>query len=356
MEYIEINKTSIIFSEKDLIKNLQFIENSRILVICDTQTKKHCLPVFQSLLPNIKFISYVIPNGESSKSLKECDKLVHFCMENHATRNDVLLALGGGVVCDLVGFTASIYKRGMRCILFPTTLLAMVDAAIGGKNGIDFKGIKNLFGTFFDPELVFLHIPFLKTLDKRHFESGKAEIVKTLLLGNENDWKKYVKNKKIDISNQLIKRCTEIKASYVNKDYYDKKERHALNFGHTIGHALEAYSISRHPNPLIHGEAVAAGLICEMYLSHLNNGLEKKLLLNVTEILVNIFKQVNSDCLKYDNIKEFLKQDKKNINPGIPSFTLLESIGKPHINKVCSTSNIKEALAYYLEIYKKKTE
>ena len=350
---IELLKAKIVFTEKNEIISGK-IFNSRVFVICDTMTKKYCLPVFKSLFPELKYVSYVMPEGESSKSLKECEKLIQFYLSNNVNRTDIIVALGGGVVCDITGFTASVFKRGIRCIYFPTTLLAMVDAAIGGKNGIDYKGIKNIFGTFYDPEYIIIHSQFLKTLGNRHIESGMAEVIKTLLLSDGNDWSKYVKNNKIVVTTDLIKRCGEIKIGYVKNDYYDRNGRHALNLGHTLGHAIEAYSISKHPDPLLHGEAIAAGLLCELYLSFKLTGFSKIDLDNITSFIKENFRHVNSDCFKYENLKDYLKFDKKNSSPGVPSFTLLESFGKPVINQLCKPSLIKEALKYYQQVYKSK--
>jgi 3-dehydroquinate synthase len=351
MQTLKVRNTEVLFPENTQQIKTDIFRNSRVFVICDTQTKKHCLPVFNLLFPDLKYTSYVMPDGESSKSLKETDRIVNFFLSHQLNRNDIVAGLGGGVVCDITGFVSSIYKRGVHCIYFPTTLLAMVDAAIGGKNGIDFKGFKNIFGTFYDPESVVIYTPFLTTLDKRHLESGKAEIIKTMLLGNKNEWESFAKKKQITISAELIKQCAEIKSVFVEKDYYDRKERNALNFGHTLGHAIEAYSISRYPVPLLHGEAVAAGLICELYLSHVKSGLDISIMNKATAMIRRIFEPVPADCLKYDHLKKYLEQDKKNARPGTPTFTLLKDIGNPLIKQECSITEIKQALKFYSEVH-----
>lgn len=351
MQTLKVRNTLVGFPENTRQVNADLFRNSRIFVICDTQTKKHCLPVFNSLFPGLKYTGYVMPDGESSKSLKETDRIVNFFLSHQVNRNDIVVGLGGGVVCDITGFVCSIYKRGVHCVYFPTTLLAMVDAAIGGKNGIDFKGFKNIFGTFYDPELVIIYTHFLKTLDKRHLESGKAEIIKTLLLGNKKNWDQLTKSRQINTNTELIKQCAEIKSVFVEKDYYDRKERNALNFGHTLGHAIEAYSISKYPVPLLHGEAVAAGLICELYLSHIKSRLDKSILQKATEMIRSIFEPVPAECLKYDHLKKYLEQDKKNARPGTPTFTLLKDVGSPLIKQECSITEIKQSLKFYLETY-----
>lgn len=354
MHFYTLRSTSIIFPEKGTVLTDEIFRKSRVFVICDTHTKKHCLPAFRTMFPDLEFISYCIPEGEGSKSLRESDKLIKFYIEQNINRNDIISALGGGVVCDITGFTASIYKRGTRCVLFPTTLLGMVDAAIGGKNGIDYRGIKNLLGNFYDPEKVVIYPLFLKTLDQRHMNSGKAEVLKAILLGDKIIWESIKNAGKITVTEKLIKDCIRIKSDYVTKDYYDKGIRHSLNFGHTIGHAVEAYSMSRHPNPLIHGEAIAAGMLCEIFLSYKVCGLKKDEMEDIVNFIIKNFVPVQTDCMRYENLIAFLMHDKKNEFPQTPLFTLLEAPGKPVISQKCSIQLIKESLKYYLSAYKNK--
>ncbi len=354
MHFNTLRSTSIIFPEKGSVLTDEIFGKSRVFVICDTHTKKHCIPAFKTMFPDLNFISYCIPEGEGSKSLRESDKLIKFYIEQNINRNDIIAALGGGVVCDITGFTASLYKRGIRCALFPTTLLGMVDAAIGGKNGIDYKGIKNLLGNFYDPEKVVIYPGFLKTLDPRHMNSGKAEVLKAILLGDRIKWESIKKTGKITVTEKLIEDCIRIKSDYVSKDYYDKSIRHTLNFGHTIGHAIEAYSMFKHPNPLIHGEAVAAGMLCEIFLSHKAAGLKKDEMEDIVNFIVKNFKPVQQDCMRYENLVQFMMHDKKNESLQTPLFTLLEAPGTPMINKKCNTQLIIESLKYYLSAYKNK--
>lgn len=291
-----------------------------------TDKKVHGL--YKELFPENRTV--VIPSGERSKNLGTAEKIYSFLTTLEADRSTVIVGIGGGVVCDIAGFVSSTFKRGTGLILVPTTLLAQVDAAIGGKNGVDFKGFKNMIGSFREPDRIITDISFLSTLDKRNFNNGAAELIKTALIGDKNLFDELgtlpicgINKKNLNL---MVKRAAEIKSGIVKCDPYDKGLRKILNFGHTIGHAVELSA-----GKLLHGEAVSAGMVCACRISEKLTGLKP----SETERIMKVLK-MNSlpvqlpASITPDIIMSSVLQDKKR-NTGNIDMVLLKTAGEPVI-------------------------
>jgi 3-dehydroquinate synthase len=323
---------------------------SQRFVLVDENTHKHCYPLVKSFLPPHHIIE--ITSGEENKTLAACETIWKKLTDENADRKTLLINLGGGVIGDIGGFAAGCYKRGIKFINVPTTLLAMVDASVGGKTGIDFLHYKNQIGLFNDPEAIFIHTGFLKTLPERELRAGLAEVIKHYAIADAEaletlfnlllaDGRKEFDLRQTDW-NELVQKNIDIKSSIVARDKYEAGDRKALNFGHTIGHALETYWLNKGKN-VLHGEAVAAGMLCEWRLSE-NAGT----ILFQTILLLS---PGNLHELRKEEIPEvmrLIKQDKKN-SLGQNQFTLLEGIGNFSVNNIVEESKIKKALEYYSE-------
>jgi len=339
-----------IYTERNSLEYLEKFINLRkfssIFILVDENTKKYCLDILKNYLSeNIKYKIIEINSGEENKNLETCNLVWQKLTEYNADRRSLLINLG-----DLGGFCASTFKRGISFINIPSTLMAQVDASIGGKLGINFDNLKNQIGLFSTPKAVFINTEFLKTLPKREFLSGFAEIIKHGLIYDE----KYL-NKVLNLDfdnyeslNEIINESIKIKSEIVLQDPHEKNIRKILNFGHTIGHAIETYSLTKDIK-LFHGEAVAIGIICELYLSH-------KLLNLAIEDVENISKFINSKYQKFNipidsinEIIEIMKNDKKNEVNKI-NFSLIDKIGTSIINQNCSNKDIIEALEYYINL------
>lgn len=321
---------------------------SKRFVLVDENTKKHCLPFLKKIITAPYLIQ--IKSGEKKKDITSCTKIWEELSKQNADRNSLLINLGGGVISDLGGFAASTFKRGIDCINIPTTLLAQVDASVGGKTGIDFNSFKNQIGTFSFPKAVFIYPSFLNTLDKRQLLSGYAEVIKHALIADKSYWKNI---SKLQISSSsiepLIYRSVEIKNKIVAADPFEKKERKKLNFGHTIGHAIES-ALLNSKNPLLHGEAIAIGMICESYLSRKINNFNSKDLNTITDFIINLY-NLHPISLPFSHMKKIMLQDKKNIASEI-NFTLLKSIGQSTVDNVCSLELVEESISYFNQICK----
>ena len=318
---------------------------SKKFILVDTNTRKYCLPSLVNCFPeDFSFTLIEIPAGEKNKNLQSCELIWKTLSDAEIDKDAVIISLGGGMIGDLSGFSASCILRGVNYIQVPTSLLAMVDASSGGKTGINFSGLKNQIGTFFHPAAIYIYPPFLDTLPKRDFNSGMAEIAKHALIADADLWKIYSGKKHFNSIELLhfIKRSIEIKSSFVALDEKDMKERHALNFGHTIGHAIEAYSLANHSDPIMHGEAVAIGMIAETYLSAMVTGLPKEQVEEVVNCLSDHYGYINPD-LDSSQLMDFIRLDKKNRN-SIPDFTLIPEIGSVLINQKTSDENINQAI------------
>lgn len=319
---------------------------SKLFLLVDENTEKHCMPELVSRVEALQDAEILeIESGEENKSIEVCVQLWNALSELGADRRALIVNLGGGVIGDMGGFVASTFKRGIHFINIPTTLLAQVDASVGGKLGIDLGSLKNEIGVFNYPQAVYVYPGFLRTLDVRQLRSGFSEMVKHSLIADAQYWKQLaaIDHTDPDELELLIPASIEIKNRIVLSDPHEKNERRALNFGHTIGHAFESLSLGSE-SPLLHGEAVAAGMICEAFLSHKAAGLSEAWLNEITEYIFSLFGDVTLPPGSHDELIALMHHDKKNEHGRI-NFTLLQAIGKHSINCYCNASDIEEALA-----------
>lgn len=321
----------------------------QLFVLGDENTIAHCLPEVQSRVTSLQKAEVIsIKSGEGSKSLPVCQVIWEHLAELKADRNALLVNLGGGVVSDLGGFIASTYKRGIRTINLPTSLMGMVDAAIGGKTGIDLKGTKNMVGSFHDPLAVFIYPPFLRTLNKRELLNGLAEMLKHGLVEDAKHWEAIVKAPLHDLKAlaPLIYRSAAIKAEVVKRDPFESDLRKVLNFGHTIGHGIEAYSWESPHRILLHGEAVAIGMITESWISSRIGGLDREDHDRIASFLIELYKPYLIDGAADHRVIELMMNDKKN-RAGEFRFTLIDRIGSAVTNVPVPTKLAREALEHY---------
>ncbi len=322
---------------------------SKIAILVDENTRQHCLPV---LLKNIEIEHSIIeiPAGEQHKNLSSCRHIWEEMMLQGMDRHSLLLNLGGGVIGDMGGFCAATYMRGIDFVQIPTTLLAQVDASIGGKLGIDFNLVKNSIGLFKNPKAVFVNPVFLQTLPESEIWSGFAEVFKHALIADADLWHDLQKVTSLSALDwqPLLARSLRIKKQVVEIDPYEKGLRKALNFGHTIGHAVESFSFSA-DKPLLHGEAVAIGIVCESWLSNKEGGLSQKSLEQIAAFVKKRYPSFSFQEKDFPRIMEFMKKDKKN-RDGRINFTFIPEVGKVEWDQYCEEEIIRESLRYYLSI------
>lgn len=324
----------------------------RLFVLCDENTKQFCLPTLSTGLgmtdDNPSYTLITIPTGDINKSLDSLSHVWKGLQQGGATRHSLMINLGGGMLTDLGGFAASTFKRGIQFINIPTTLLAMVDASVGGKTGINFGGLKNEVGVFRNALCVILDTTFLRTLDRENILSGYAEMLKHGLISNEKHWAELMKGEVLSVeqNTQLIADSVAVKQHIVLEDPTEKGIRKALNLGHTAGHAFESFAMKR--QPVLHGYAVAWGLIVELYLSVIKCGFPQDRLRQTVAFIRENYGQFNITCKDYPELLELMHHDKKNIGSTI-NFTLLGGIGDIRINQTATEEEIKEALDFYRE-------
>ncbi|MGL4483340.1 MAG: 3-dehydroquinate synthase [Anaerovoracaceae bacterium] len=324
------------------IKTLEFVQKCKVLILTDNNVADLFLREVKDEFDLNGFwtFDYIIEAGEASKSINEVEKITDFLQEKEFGRNDIILALGGGIVGDLTGFIASIYKRGMNFINCPTTLLAMVDSSIGGKNGVNTKFGKNMLGTFYQPIAVFSDTSKLRTLPEGKYLEGMAEIIKVAILGDFFLFEKLEKIADSVLNNikyskatydeemKIIKKAVKIKANYIFLDEKDIKERQLLNFGHTVGHAIEILS----EHNISHGEAVSIGMVAETRIAEKN----KICVQGTSERVCNLLKKFNLPTetdISSDRIAEIILNDKKRIDDYV-NFALPKDIGFSKLKKV----------------------
>lgn len=350
MNKISLKEYEIIFDDSlESLNNFLLSDNySSIFVLVDENTKEHCLPILETVIADFKVIE--TKSGETNKNLTTCETIWQQLIENNADRKAVLLNLGGGVIGDMGGFAAGCYKRGIDFVNIPTTLLSQVDSSIGGKLGIDFKYGKNLIGLFRNPKLVLVSAAFFKTLPKRQFVNGWAEIFKHALIKDKAQWEVY---KTTDIStcamNPVVYASLLIKKSVVEEDPFEKGLRKILNFGHTIGHAIEAYSLEHESDSLLHGEAIAIGMICEAYLAVQKCGLKENELKEIQTLLLTHFPKRAIAGFDRDTLFRIMQSDKKNQGDKI-LFALLNEIGSCVYDVEAGQSEIDDAIDYYIAL------
>lgn len=323
---------------------------SSIFVLVDNHTQQHCLPILEAALQGFSLIIIAIEAGEQHKNLQTCQSIWSALMQGQADRKSVLLNLGGGVIGDMGGFCASTFKRGMDFIQLPTTLLAQVDASVGGKLGIDFEQIKNGIGLFGSPQAVFMFTGFLGTLPLMEIKSGFAEMLKHGLIDNLAHWQNLllVSDWTAVQWQPLIEQSLQVKKQIVLQDPFEKNIRKSLNFGHTIGHVLESLSWQT-AQPLLHGHAIAIGLIIECYWSTKLLELPTATLVAVRDYILSIYGKYDLTQLDLKAVDSLILQDKKNENQIIKA-TLLAKIGQARINVAIPQTLIKEGLDYYINL------
>ena len=382
--------------EHDLATAVAESEHDRVFVLTDDTTHKCCLPKVAALLAQYDAVPITIPHGDQHKTLGALGDVWTALQQGGATRHSLLINLGGGMITDLGGFAAATFKRGINFINIPTTLLAMVDAAVGGKTGINFGGLKNEVGAFADARFVIINTCFLDTLDAENLCSGYAEMLKHALISDERMWAEHVN---FDLSQpdlaelqRMVAESIAVKERIVTEDPHEHGIRKALNFGHTIGHALEEFAlqhatpsggavVSTAPNnqltsggavvstaptnqttggavvstapknrPLLHGYAVAFGLIGELYMSARKAGFPTERLHQTARFIRENYAQTEFTCNDYPTLLNLMRHDKKNTS-GVINFTLLHNIGDIRINQTATDEEIREALDFIREGY-----
>jgi len=324
---------------------------SNIFVFADRNTAEACLPVFRAMLDDFSGFDLIETDpGEENKNIDFCIGIWKTLLDFEADRKCLMINLGGGVITDMGGFVASTYKRGIDFINIPTTLLSQVDASVGGKTGIDIDNVKNMVGTFTLPQAVFIEAAFLKTVPPRELLSGFAEMIKHGLIVDKDYYHELKSADYINITTAAVHRSVAIKNEVVTVDPLEKGLRKILNFGHTIGHAVESYSLSNDKNPLTHGEAIAIGMICEAWLSFRNSSLSEEELEEIRLYISSVYPKYTIKDKSFDQLLNLMQSDKKNEHGNI-LFSLLESIGKCTFNCRVTANDIKESMAYYNTAY-----
>ncbi len=340
--------------EAELTSAVGALEHDRVFILTDETTHEVCLPVVKDYpcLDGAQVITIGATDVE-----KTLDSVCHVWKElqkGGATRHSLMINLGGGMVTDLGGFAASTFKRGINFINIPTTLLSMVDASVGGKTGFNFGGLKNEIGVFSDADCVILCTEFLKTLDTENIRSGYAEMLKHGLINREG---REMFNELIsfDIANpdlsqlaRMVGESVAVKEKIVEEDPLEHGIRKALNVGHTIGHAFESWAM-RHDRPILHGYAVAFGIIPELYLACIKQGFPQDVMRQTVYYIKEVYGTLPITCDDYPELLELMTHDKKNLSVNDINFTLLGGIGDIHINQTATKEEIMEAMDFFRE-------
>lgn len=337
--------------EKELLTAIESKSYDKLFVLTDEHTARYCLPALSNLLTKQQAISITISAGDTNKNIEALAFVWNELSNKGASRHSLLINLGGGMVTDLGGFAAATFKRGMRYINIPTTLLAMVDASVGGKTGINFNGLKNEVGVFAPASHVLIETEFLRTLDSENFFSGYAEMLKHGLISDVAHWAELLnfptEHLDYDQLKLLVGKSVHIKEEIVEKDPFEQGIRKALNLGHTVGHAFESLSFEEN-RPVLHGYAVAWGTVCELYLSSMKCGFPTNRLHQTVRFIKENYGTFIIDCKVYEQLYAYMLHDKKN-NNGVINFTLLKEIGDISINQTATKEEIFEMLDFYRE-------
>jgi 3-dehydroquinate synthase len=343
--------------EHDLAQAIAETEHDRVFVLTDDITQECCLPKVAVLFAKHNATTITIRHDDTNKTLATLADVWTALQRGGATRHSLLVNLGGGMVTDLGGFAAATFKRGINFINIPTTLLAMVDAAVGGKTGINFGGLKNEVGAFANARYVIVNTCFLDTLDTANLCSGYAEMLKHSLISNAQMWAGHVNFDILqpDLAElqRMVAASIAVKEHIVADDPHEHGIRKALNFGHTIGHALEEFSMQQSTQPpgaLLHGYAVAFGLIGELYISARKAGFPTARLHQTARFIRENYGAVAFTCDDYPTLLNLMRHDKKNTSDTI-NFTLLHDIGDIRINQTATDEEIREALDFIREGY-----
>ena len=348
-----MNRQNVVIAEnleQSLNEAVSGCEHDRVFILADETTERCCLPVVEgySVLKDAKRI--IIGATDTHKDI---DSLAHVWEElgnGGGTRHSLLINIGGGMVTDLGGFAASTFKRGINYINIPTTLLSMVDASVGGKTGINFNGLKNEIGVFSNASTVILDTQFLKTLDAENICSGYAEMLKHGLISNEPMWAELMnfdlERPDLRQLSRMVADSVAVKERIVTEDPTEKGIRKALNLGHTVGHAFESLALTR--QPVLHGYAVAWGMVCELYLSCIKTGFPTDKMHQTVSFIKEHYGKMAITCDDYPTLLELMTHDKKNV-AGTINFTLLGGIGDIRINQTATKEEIYESLDFYRE-------
>lgn len=349
-----MKKQEVILSdnlEQSLTQAIKRCPHDKLFILTDECTYTQCYPLVKEFACLQNVTNITIGATDTYKTLDTLACVWQKLSNEGATRHSLLINLGGGMVTDLGGFAASTFKRGITYINIPTTLLAMVDASVGGKTGINFNGLKNEIGVFSPASSVLLDTEFLKTLDYDNLSSGYAEMLKHGLISTTEHWAELLN---FDLNHidykelqKLVAQSVQIKENIVIQDPLEHGIRKALNLGHTVGHAFESLALAEN-RPHLHGYAVAWGVVCELYLSHLKTGFPKEKLWQTIQFIRETYGTFTFDCKQYESLYQFMTHDKKN-SSGIINFTLLGEVGDIHINQSASKEEIYEMLDFYRE-------
>ncbi|WP_295358474.1 3-dehydroquinate synthase [uncultured Prevotella sp.] len=337
--------------ERDLVSAISECEHDRIFVLTDETTQQLCWPKIKNFKALKDCTPIIIKATDTHKNLDTLAEVWQALSNGGATRHSLMINLGGGMVTDLGGFAASTFKRGIDFINIPTTLLAMVDASVGGKTGINFGGLKNEIGVFSDSRFVIINTQFLDTLDHDNICSGYAEMLKHGLISDERTWAELVTfdldTPDLSKLQRMVADSIKVKERIVETDPHEHGIRKALNLGHTMGHAFESFAMRR-GTPILHGYAVAYGLISELYMSARKTAFPTDRMHQTVRFIRENYGTLNITCDDYPTLIELMHHDKKNTS-GIINFTLLGNVGDIRINQTANEEEIKEALDFFRE-------
>lgn len=337
--------------ERDLVNAISECEHDRIFVLTDETTQQLCWPKIKNFKALRNSTPIIIKATDTHKNLDTLSQVWQALSNGGATRHSLMINLGGGMVTDLGGFAASTFKRGIDFINIPTTLLAMVDASVGGKTSINFGGLKNEIGVFSDSRFVIINTQFLDTLDHDNICSGYAEMLKHGLISDERTWAELVTfnldTPDLSQLQRMVAESIKVKERIVEADPHEHGIRKALNLGHTMGHAFESFAMRR-GTPILHGYAVAYGLISELYMSARKTAFPTDRMHQTVQFIRENYGTFNITCDNYPTLIELMHHDKKNTS-GIINFTLLGNVGDIRINQTANEEEIKEALDFFRE-------
>ncbi|TLX76148.1 3-dehydroquinate synthase [Labilibacter sediminis] len=352
MQVIEQSESKVYSADdlkKDLSELIQKYSRGKVFLLTDSGSYEHCYPKIKDIAEIKEDNVIVIDQGDQNKNIETISKVWYFLNTHGADRKSLLINLAGGMPCDLGGFAASTFKRGIDFINIPTTLLSLVDASVGGKTGINFNGFKNEIGVFQHASAVLVNTDFIETQDQENISSGFAEMIKHALIYSEEVWDNLktfpIINVNIEDLTPLVINSIHIKEHFVKADPTEQNIRKSLNFGHTIGHAFESFAMEN-SRPVLHGFAVAYGMIAELYVGHKICGFPMEKLKEINAIIQSIYGKFSFNKSDYERLFFLMTHDKKNEENKI-NFTLLEDIGKIQINQTCTKDEIYEALDFY---------
>lgn len=332
---------------------LEAVPKGQVFVLTDSNTHKHCMPTLAAAMADVAYETIVVAAGEESKTLAAAEQVWSQLLTKGATREALLVNLGGGVVTDLGGFVASTYMRGIKCVNIPTSLLAMVDASSGGKTGVNFGGVKNLIGSFSLPLASVVYTPFLASLPADEWLSGYAEMLKHGLLDSMEHWCKVmaldVNDNECVIPDELLAENMAVKERIVAADPKEKSVRKLLNLGHTVGHAIEE-AYAKEGREVKHGYCVMWGMVAELYLSVIKMGLSREVLRQMTHLMLEYYGRPACNCKDREQLVEWMLKDKKNRVAGEINFSLLRELGDGVIDQVVTREELDEALEYLFSL------